>query len=48
MLHDTNANNEDSGKAIQIIYLKNEKFCLNEDNLKEILMHPNAKDKPVN
>ena len=35
------------GKALQIISIQDDKFTLNERNLKEILLHPNAKNKPV-
>ena len=36
-----------AGQAIQIISIQNEKFLLNEKNLKDILTHPNTKNKPV-
>ena len=36
-----------AGKALQIISIQDDKFTLNERNLKEILLHPNAKNKPV-
>ena len=35
------------GRAVQIISINDEKFILHEKNLKDILTHPNTKDKPV-
>jgi hypothetical protein len=38
----------DFGEALQIVSIENEKFLLNEDNLKRIFLDPKVKDNKVN
>ena len=39
--------NGNGGKALQIISIQDDKFILNEKNLKDILLHSNSNNKPV-
>ena len=38
---------EKDGEPLQIISINKGEFLLNEENLKSVLKHPTAKDKPV-